>query len=225
MEAIILCGGLGTRLKTVIGNDLPKCMAPINNNKPFLSYLFDYLLKQGITRCILACGHLHEKILQHYGRQYQNMKLSYCIEHSLLGTGGAIANAIRKCVDDDIFILNGDSLFKCGMFKIMENHLKQRSKLTIGITKREMNYDMIKLYADSVVSYSKLALISAGIYILNKHSKIFTSFGNRPFLFENEFIKEYVSRGTLSVNAYYEDSYFIDIGTPENYYRSKLELD
>jgi D-glycero-alpha-D-manno-heptose 1-phosphate guanylyltransferase len=228
MEAIILCGGLGTRIKPVLGNTIPKCMAPINNNKPFLSYLFDYLIGFGIERCILATGFLQDKIMQYYGSSYLDtgLRLSYSREYRLLGTGGAVANAIRCCSEKDIFVLNGDSLFKCDMHKLMENHLKQKSGLTMCVTEQDMGCDIVRLYENSsIVEYSRRALISTGVYVLNKRLKAFTEMGFTSFSFEHDFIRALIRKRKLIVNSYYENAYFIDVGTPENYYRSKMELD
>lgn len=227
MEAIILCGGLGTRIKSILGHDTPKCMAPINNNKPFLSYVFDHLVSFGIKRCILATGHLQDKIIRYYGDRYlgTDLRISYNMEYSLLGTGGAIANSIRTCTEENVFVLNGDSLFKCDMFKFMENHLKQKSKLTIAVTEQDLNYDVVRLYESSIAEYSRKALVSTGVYVLNKRLKAFNNIGLTSFSFEHEFIRKLIHKRKLIVNSYHENAYFIDIGTPENYYRSKMELD
>lgn len=88
MEAIILVGGFGTRLKHVV-SDVPKPMAPIND-KPFLEYIFEDLNKKGVTHVALAVGYMKEKIEEYFKNQYKNIEISYSEENSPLGTGGAI---------------------------------------------------------------------------------------------------------------------------------------
>ena len=93
-EAIILAGGLGTRLSEVI-SEIPKPMADING-KPFLEYLLNYLKKNGITHVIFSVGYKSEVIKTHFGSRYKSIKISYAIEKFPLGTGGGICLAIQK---------------------------------------------------------------------------------------------------------------------------------
>jgi D-glycero-alpha-D-manno-heptose 1-phosphate guanylyltransferase len=88
LEAIVLAGGLGTRLRSVV-SDLPKPMAPIGD-KPFLEYILKYLQKNGITRAILSVGYKWETIKEHFGDKFENIELIYSVENESLGTGGAI---------------------------------------------------------------------------------------------------------------------------------------
>ena len=107
MEAIILAGGLGTRLKSVVV-DLPKPMAPVNG-RPFLAILMDALQEQGFTRIILSVGYRHEAIRDCFGDTYRGMVLSYAIESSPLGTGGAISLAMSLAEQEAVFVFNGDT--------------------------------------------------------------------------------------------------------------------
>lgn len=106
MQAIILCGGLGTRLKSVI-KDIPKPMAPINN-KPFLEFIFEHLKKQGIKEIILAVSHKYEVIQEYFKDEFLGIKIKYSIEKELLGTGGAIKEAL-KFIKNEVYVLNGDT--------------------------------------------------------------------------------------------------------------------
>ena len=101
MEAAILAGGLGTRLKSVI-NDVPKPMAPVNG-KPFLEYLLDYLNNKGFNRVVLLIGYKASVIMNHFGDKYKNIDIVYSVERKRLGTGGALKFAIDKIVSDDFF--------------------------------------------------------------------------------------------------------------------------
>ena len=106
MEVIVLAGGLGTRIKSVLP-DVPKPMAPIHG-RPFLEYLLDYLAASGITDAHLAVGYLGYLIKQHFGSTYKDIRLNYSNELSPLGTGGAVVKA-AKAIDDEFFmVMNGD---------------------------------------------------------------------------------------------------------------------
>ena len=116
-SAIILAGGLGTRLQGVV-KDLPKPMAPING-KPFLTYLLDYLIYYGYTKVILSVGYLHEKIEDYFRNRYKSIEIDYAVETEPLGTGGAIAFALEKCQSLNVLILNGDT-------KLVTDYLMQQ---------------------------------------------------------------------------------------------------
>ena len=109
-EAIVLAGGLGTRLRGVIGSELPKPMAVVAG-KPFLHYLLEQLKRWNTGRVVLSVGYKHEIILEHFARSYDGMELVYSIENEPLGTGGGIRQALEKVNSDSCFILNGDSFF------------------------------------------------------------------------------------------------------------------
>ena len=109
MEAIVLAGGFGTRLKSVI-SDIPKPMAPVAG-KPFLQYILDWLLKNKITRVILSVGYKWEIIYNEFGKKYGTIDLLYSIETSPLDTGGAIAMSLSQVQNDNFFIVNGDTFF------------------------------------------------------------------------------------------------------------------
>ncbi len=119
-EAIILAGGFGTRLKSVV-NDVPKPMAPINN-EPFLNYVFDYLKHYQIEHVVLSTGYLSEKIVEYYKTVYKGIKVSYAKEETPLGTGGGIRLAMTKCTTKDVLVLNGDSFFDVDINTHYKNH-------------------------------------------------------------------------------------------------------
>ena len=107
MEAIVLAGGFGTRLKEVVP-DLPKPMAPVAG-RPFLEILLSMLAGKGFTRVVLSLGFMSEKIISHFGDNYLGMDLIYEVERQPLGTGGAIRAALARCEEDHAFIFNGDT--------------------------------------------------------------------------------------------------------------------
>jgi len=108
--AVILAGGLGTRLRSVVP-DLPKSMAPIGGH-PFLEYQLNYWIAQGIDRFVLSVGYGHEAVMQHLGTRYKGVALDYAIEEQPLGTGGGLLHAMKKAgYDRPFLLLNGDTYF------------------------------------------------------------------------------------------------------------------
>ena len=113
--AIILAGGFGTRLRSVV-QAIPKPMAPVRN-RPFLDFQLDWLRKHGCMNVILSTGHLAEKVSDHYGEDYRDMSLHYSVETSPLGTGGAVRRALQHCPGAEALVLNGDSFFAIDLAK------------------------------------------------------------------------------------------------------------
>ncbi|EAJ0637124.1 D-glycero-D-manno-heptose 1-phosphate guanosyltransferase [Campylobacter jejuni] len=214
MQAIILCGGLGTRLKSVI-KDIPKPMAPINN-KPFLEFIFEYLKKQGIKEVILAVSYKYEVIQEYFKDEFLGIKIKYSIEKEPLGTGGAIKEAL-KFIKNEAYVLNGDTIFDIDLKKLILNNskiclaLKQMNDFDRYGTVELDSKNYIKLFKEK--EFKKQGLINGGIYLLNKD--IFNDFTlQEKFSFE-EFLQENYEK--LKAKAYIFDGYFIDIGVPEDY--------
>ncbi len=113
-EAIILAGGLGTRLKETIPEG-PKSMAPVSG-RPFLEYQLDYLDRWGIRRVILSVGYQKEKIISHFGNEYKSLEIEYAIEEEPLGTGGAIINALQFVRGFSTFIFTEYKVKKTKIF-------------------------------------------------------------------------------------------------------------
>ena len=130
MEAIILAGGLGTRLSHIV-KDVPKPMAPVAG-RPFLEYILDYLIENDIKRVILATGYKHEIIEQHFGNLYKNIEIIYSVENEPLFTGGAIKKALSKCKENNVFIINGDTYFNVDLKEMKKFHIESNSEITIA---------------------------------------------------------------------------------------------
>ncbi|EKO8559290.1 D-glycero-D-manno-heptose 1-phosphate guanosyltransferase [Campylobacter jejuni] len=215
MQAIILCGGLGTRLKSVI-KDIPKPMAPIND-KPFLEFIFEHLKKQGIKEVILAVSYKYEVIQEYFKDEFLSIKIKYSIEKEPLGTGGAIKEAL-KFIKNEAYVLNGDTFFGIDLSKLKLNG----SKICLAL--KQMNdfdrYGTVNVDEQCLVIsfeekvFKKQGLINGGIYLLKKD--IFDKFDlEKKFSFE-EFLQENYIK--LKARAEIFDDYFIDIGVPEDYY-------
>lgn len=226
MEAIILAGGLGTRLRSVVP-DLPKPMAPIGN-RPFLSYIFDYLHKQGVSRVILSTGYKHEVIEAYFGNQYKDISIYYSIENQPLGTGGAIKQALDLTCENEVFILNGDTFFHVNLKQLANHHRKLNSDLTLTLKPMENfdRYGVVITSGNRVVQfeekkYVEKGNINGGVYLA--HRSLFNNV-NLPdkFSFETDFMEKYLQR--FSFNAFLSEGYFIDIGIPEDYEKAQMEM-
>ena len=132
MEAIILAGGLGKRLRSTVP-DLPKPMAPIKG-KPFLWYLLDYWLHQGINHFILSVGYKFEVIREQFGTKFKNAEVSYAIESKPLGTGGGLLLAIKHLRSKEPFVINSN-LMAVEALKIMKS-----KKISHLIVKKNNKY-------------------------------------------------------------------------------------
>ncbi len=226
-EAIILAGGLGTRLRKVVKN-VPKPMAEINR-KPFLEYLLMYLANFKIKKIILAVGYKYEIILKYFGNTYQHMKLIYSVEEELLGTGGAIKKALSFAETPTILVLNGDTFFKINLFEFWNFHIIKQADLSIALKsmKNFDRYGTVKIDKENRIigfeekSFKKEGLINGGFYLLNK--KILEELPlPEKFSFEKDFLEKYYRKFKFYGLPF--DEYFIDIGTPEHYQKACSEF-
>ncbi|MBE6430619.1 MULTISPECIES: D-glycero-D-manno-heptose 1-phosphate guanosyltransferase [Campylobacter] len=214
-EAIILCGGLGTRLRSVI-SDVPKPMAPINN-KPFLAFVLEYLKKQNISRVVLAVSYKYEIIQEYFGNSYLGMQILYSIEKEPLGTGGAILEALNLINSDSCYVLNGDTFFDVNLDRLKLDN----SDICVALKpmKNFDRYGSVDIDNNSYISafnekkFTSNGLINGGVYLIKKN--IFNSF-NLPnkFSFEEFFQENFL---IFNAKATVFDDYFIDIGIPQDY--------
>lgn len=225
-EAIILAGGLGTRLKGVI-NDIPKPMAPVGE-LPFLEYLFKYVSKYQIRRIILAVGYKHEVIEQYFGNEYNGIELVYAIENEPLGTGGAIANALKYCKSETVFLLNGDSYFNVDLNKLHKQHEQSQADLTLSIKQMQNfnRYGTVEFKETKITAFKEkqptnIGYINGGVYALNKALLLENKLPQK-FSFEQDIMEAFVTE--KNYQTIISDGYFIDIGIPEDYERAQIEL-
>ena len=139
MRAIILAGGLGTRLQSAVP-DLPKPLAPIHQ-RPFLEYQMDYWIGKGVTEFYLSVCYLAQKIKDHFQESYRGCKISYIREPLPLGTGGAILYCLSKLPNknEDVVILNGDTFVELDFDKMLGSHQKNASHLSVALREVEQN--------------------------------------------------------------------------------------
>lgn len=228
MEAIILAGGLGTRLRSVTKDAMPKCMAPING-KPFLYYLLWQLQQQGVQRIILSLGHKASVILDWIKEQDFEMTIDYVIEETPLGTGGGIRLALQQANEENCLIVNGDTLFLCSITTLLQEHVSKQAAVTLAL-KNMKNYDRygsVVLGADGTIQrfeekqYKKEGWINAGVYIVQKQALLAKPLPT-IFSFEKDYLEAYLSEHRFYGVGF--DSYFIDIGIPEDYQQAQLDF-
>lgn len=226
--ALILAGGLGTRLRTVVG-DTPKPMAPIGD-QPFLAYLLDRLDQAGFDRIVLSVGYRAEVIQAHFGTQHRGVELMYAHEREPLGTGGAIRAAMAVCGQQPLLVLNGDTYLEIDYHRFVEFHRLQPDAPALSLALRKVpdssRYGTATLVGDRIVGFAEKhahgeGLINSGIYLLEPDAFDGVSLPER-FSFENDFLAPYCVR--LRPRGFVTDAYMIDIGIPEDFYRAQREL-
>lgn len=221
MEAIVLAGGFGTRLKSMV-HDIPKPMAPVNG-KPFLTFVLDELEKYHFTKVVLAVGYKYEIIMSYFGNSYKNMTIEYAIENEPLGTGGAILQAVSLITSDYFFVINGDTLFKIDFNQlILSEPLVIASKYLSNNTR----YGQMKVESDYITAFQEKGLstagyINGGIYYISKEFLVNMSLPKK-FSFEKELLEIRVKNNSIRTVIF--DSYFIDMGIPEDYVRLQEDL-
>lgn len=227
-EAIILAGGFGTRLQSVV-SQVPKPMAPVAG-KPFLNYLLDRLIEQDYDHIVLATGYLHQVVSDYYGSRYRDADISYAVEHSPLGTGGAIVNALQYCHEQRVTVLNGDTLFDIDHRSFIL--ASDASECHVSLAARRVvdagRYGALEVDATGRVTAfrekqpqnaSTPGLINGGIYRIDRTLLDGYSVGE-PFSFERDVLQPL----KFPVYAVPSEAYFIDIGIPDDYNRAQTEL-
>lgn len=226
-EAIILAGGLGTRLRAAVP-DLPKCMAPVNG-RPFLAYVIKYLQEQGIDKFIFSLGYRSEAFTQFICETLPAGNYQLVLEDEPLGTGGAIRLAMQYAVTEDVAVVNGDSICKVNIPAQGEFHKSRKAICTLALKpmKNFERYGVVELNTDNTIALFRekqqytAGLINAGVYLINNEKFSALTFPEK-FSFETDCLQKY-----YHINNFYgfiQDGYFIDIGIPEDYQRAQKEM-
>lgn len=226
MKAVILAGGLGTRLAGITG-DLPKPMAPVGH-EPFLAHILDYLIGQGVESVVLAVSYGREVIQSHFGSSYRGLPLDYSIETQPLGTGGAMRQAVSG-LGGNVVVLNGDTLFRIELRDMLDRHSEQNARLSMALKQVDDTgrFGAVDITPDGrVCGFTEKAgqgpgRINGGVYILS--DQLFDDYPlPTAFSFEKDLVEVHVD--DLQPLAYCSDAYFIDMGIPEDYQRACNEL-
>lgn len=226
--AIILAGGLGTRLRSVV-NELPKSMALVNG-KPFLEFMLHYLERQKIQRVILSVGYKKESVMDYFGTKWNNIEIDYCIEDEPLGTGGAISKAAEMVNEPLFYVLNGDTLFDIDLTALAIKLSSNNADAVLALRKVENVNRYGSVECDSNQKISAFVekgekqgegLINGGIYCINKETFLKRNLPEK-FSIEKDFFQKYLNE--LNLYGMESSAYFIDIGIPEDYKRAQQEL-
>lgn len=226
-EAIILAGGLGTRLRSSVP-DLPKCMAAVGG-KPFISYVIKYFQERGIDRFIFSLGYKHEVIQDFLEQNFSQLNYCCSIEEEPLGTGGAIRKACSLSITYQVLILNGDTLFEIDLEEVSGFHEQAEADCTLSLKpmRNSDRYGVVEIDGDrKIISFKEKkwyaeSLINGGVYLLNKMAFINESLPGK-FSFEKDYLEKfYVDRNMKGI---VQDNYFIDIGMPEDFEKAQLDF-
>jgi NDP-sugar pyrophosphorylase family protein len=226
--AIILAGGLGTRLSDALP-DRPKVLA-MAANRPFLDYLLTYLAAQGIERVLLCVGHLAAQVRAYAGDgSHWGIRATYSEEPRPLGTGGALRLASEKLNEPSFFALNGDTLFQVSLSRLWQAHHDDRRAATLALRRvraaERTQRGCVILENDGRISRfdekpgtlqvptQETELVNGGLYLLEKRALDTVAPGASASL-EEQVFPELVRSG--QIGGIVLQGYFADIGTPDS---------
>lgn len=225
MEAIVLAGGFGTRLRQVVV-DVPKPMAPVAG-RPFLELLLGLLAQKGFARVILSLGFMAEKISGHFGNRFAGLELAHVVEDIPLGTGGAIRLALDACTQDHVFVFNGDTYLDFDAMSLEQQWQANRYPIVVGRQVPDTaRYGRLIVDGNRITGFAEKGiagpgLINAGCYVLARDALARFPL-NQVFSFEKDYLVPEVAHAMVEV--FIADGLFIDIGIPEDYSRAQTLL-
>ena len=223
MQAIVLAGGLGTRLRSVVP-DLPKPMAPVAG-RPFLAWMLDRLVDAGFERAVLAVGYRHEAISEYFGQRYRGLALHYSVENAPLGTGGAMRLAAAQVTSMPVFVLNGDTYLELDYRAMLDAHQEVGALMSMAVCSMPdvSRYGALEIANGVVTGFQEKGrggqgYINAGVYLLSAGIMERIPAGV-PFSFEQELLVPALHE--IRPAAMVAEGLFIDIGVPEDYDRAQ----
>lgn len=225
MEAIVLAGGFGTRLRQVVP-DLPKPMAPIGS-RPFLEILLNSLASKGFERVVVSLGYKAEVISSRFGKSFAGIALDYVVENAPLGTGGAVRLAMTQCIGDHVFVFNGDTFVDLEVSQIEYLWQTRRNAIIVGRKVQDTSrYGRLQVIEGRVTGFcekgmSGPGLINVGCYVL-RTGQLANWPLDMPFSLEADYLVRAV---TVERIEFFETAgLFIDIGVPEDFFRAQTML-
>ena len=225
MECVVLAGGMGTRLRSVVA-ELPKCLAPVAG-RPFLAWLLDDLRGAGFDHIILSLGYRHEAVEDWVATLPGRDSITFVVEKEPLGTGGGVRLALEQAREERVFVLNGDTYFGVDFRAMQSFHLQSGAKATLAL-KPMRDFDRYgEVLCDedgSVTAFREkqpcaAGLINGGIYLLRRDA--LRAMPER-FSLEKDYFEPLAAAGALA--GFRSDGYFIDIGIPEDYARAQRDF-
>jgi D-glycero-alpha-D-manno-heptose 1-phosphate guanylyltransferase len=235
MEAILLAGGMGTRLAGRL-QGVPKPMAPVAD-RPFLEFPLGQLERAGCTRAILSVSHLHGVIQEHFGAEFHGVRIDYAVEEKPLGTGGAIRMALRMAREPSVLVLNGDTFLDADYGALLRFHQQRHAALSMAVTqcadvaryggvtidsiRTEMGGVEMRVTGFQEKGRAGAGWINAGAYAMDKDMPWPPELPEK-FSFETDFLGHQMTR--IAPAAYPVNGFFLDIGVPEDLDRAQTEL-
>jgi D-glycero-alpha-D-manno-heptose 1-phosphate guanylyltransferase len=223
MEAVILAGGFGTRLRQVV-SDVPKPMASVGG-RPFLEILLQNLVYQRFEHVVLSLGFMAEKISAYFGSNFEGLRIDYTVEDAPLGTGGALRLAVTRCESDHVHVLNGDTFVDLNFLDLEGRWEEVRALVMVArLVDDTSRFGRLEMRGDRAVGFLEKSvggpgLINAGCYVVP--SDAFNSFPiQQPFSLETDFLVSLAARSGIDV--YVSSGRFIDIGVPDDYARAQV---
>lgn len=225
MEAVVLAGGFGTRLRAVVA-DVPKPMAPIAG-RPFLERLLGSLGRRGVTRAVLSLGYMADMIQAHFGSRFQGIDIVCEVETTPLGTGGALKKALARVQGDAALVVNGDTFLDVDVAALVARWQHGHHPLIIGRAVADTErYGRLKLDGTRLTGFAEKGqrgpgVINTGHYLLP--TTLFDGFVlPETFSFETDFLVPHIGR--IGMEVFLTEGHFIDIGVPEDFQRAQTEL-
>ncbi|WP_034326254.1 nucleotidyltransferase family protein [Aminobacterium mobile] len=230
--AVILAGGLGTRLRSVV-SDCPKALAPIQG-KPFLHWLLSFLSRRGIGECLLLLGYKAEQIMEYCGDgRAWGLSINYSLEPAPLDKGGALRFALPQIHHDDFLFLNGDTILDVDIPSMFSTSRERGSHVLIGLRKGPSIERMDPVEIDGagkVLRFGDVTIpadergewfVNGGVYVVKKH--VVESLPEGRLSWEKQVLPTLL-RKKQPVHSLQSRGYFIDIGVPEDYQRAQEEI-
>lgn len=227
VTAVILAGGLGTRLREAVA-DRPKVLAEVNG-RPFLAFLLDRLADIGIQRIVLCTGYMADLVHDTFGASYCGMELLYSREEQPLGTGGALRLALPLINSDPMLVMNGDSFCDADLALFANSHIETGACASLALTRVEDvgRYGAVDVDTDGTVTSfvekgtrTGASTINAGIYMLARKVVEDIPVGEVISL-ERDVFPPLIGHGLF---GFYQLSRFIDIGIPSDYHAASTLL-
>lgn len=222
-EAIVLVGGLGTRLRDVV-SDVPKPLAPVAG-RPFLAWVLDHLAEGGIRHVVLAAGYMADKVEHAIGREWRGMAIDYSIEAQALGTGGAVRQARGLLHGHAAHLLNGDTFLRYSPAALAASVGRAGARIGVALARVADvgRYGAVECEGGRVIGFREKGqagpgLVNAGCYFLTPGAMASLPEEAR-FSFETAVLQPMVEAGC--VHGFDGTSGFIDIGVPEDYARAQ----
>lgn len=235
ITAVILCGGLGTRLRSIV-SDRPKSMALVAG-RPFLVFLLEWLRGSGIREVVLCAGYKADAVREYFGDgSSYGLSLRYSIEPEPLGTAGALKLAEPYLKRGTFLVLNGDSAVELDLTGLLVEHIRHNATATMALVQSDQRWRYGRVWIDeedkvigfaekevpgSAPSLGATEWTNGGVYAFEWHVPLLIPTAPPAVSFETDLLPRLVGNGLFGFRS---NGYFIDIGVPDDYSRAQEEL-